>query len=250
MKVHSDQVTAITHRSGPSSKSDRTLEVAGSQSKSTAAAAKRPDAVPPGFVSRAVYLSYAVMGLVFALYNTNLVVHQMAAPREDPGFSAAALFFCMGMIPTVVALYLTAGIKAALIKKLGIKTIFIMGGMLVLFSLLVWSVLIVSQADMRATLIGFFLPMVVRVTFQDPGETIKEANQRILVYFSGMLFGLGLVWALDKYTTYDVRTHSDTFLAFSSVVLVSQLLQVWHASVQTIAIFRWARQVQPTPVLS
>lgn len=173
----------------------------------------------------------------------------MAAPREDPRFSAAALFFCMGMIPTVFVLYLTAGLKAALIEKLSIKVIFIMGGVLVLFSLLLWSVLIVSHADVRATVIGFFVPMVVRVTFQNPGETSGEANQRILVYFAGMLLGLGLMWVLGKFTTYDLQTHSDTFFAFSSVVLLSQLLQVWHATLQIAAIFRWQRQVQPTASL-
>ncbi len=206
--------------------------------------AKRPDAVPPGLVSRVVYFSYAAIGLAFAIYNANLVVHQMALPKEDPGFAAAALFFCMGMIPTVIALYVTAGIKDALTKKLGIKTIFVMGGILVVFSLLLWAVLIASQADTRATLIGFFLPMVVRVTFQDPSETISEANQRVVGYFSGMFLALGVGWLLTRFTLFNADERGENF-AFSMVVLVSQLLQIWHATLQIVAIFRWQRLASP-----
>ena len=209
------------------------------------ALSRRPDAVPPGPLSRVVYLCYAMVGLGFAIYNAALIVRQMAASHEDPGFASATLFYCMGMLPTVFALYLTAGIKTALIEKLGAKPIFIMGGLLVLFCLLLWAVLGVSQADRHATLIGFFIPMIVRVTFQNPAETANEANQRILIYFAGMFLGLGLGWVLGRFTKVDMSTHDDTFYAFSSVVLVSQLLQVWHGSLQTVSIFKWERRRAP-----
>lgn len=249
MKVDNDKTTATPERSRRQSKPDRAPAVAAGQSGSGATAAKRPDAVPPGLVNRIVYFSYALIGLAFALYNTNLVVHQMIAPKEDPAFAAAVLFFCMGMIPTVFLLFITAGIKVALIDKLGIKTIFVMGGFLVLFSLLLWGVLIESKADARAMLIGFFLPMVVRVTFQDPADTGDEAFQRILCYFSGMLLGLGVQWLLTNYASYDVQSHDETFLPFSMVLLTSQLLQLWHSSLQIVVIFRWERQPPPVPVL-
>lgn len=234
-----NQATAAGHRSKNAAPSEP--EKPAGAGKTAAAMAKRPDTVPPGRLNRIVYLSYALIGLAFALYNANLVGHQMALPEEDPGFAAAALFFCMGMIPTVIALYITAGLKDALIKKLGIKTIFVLGGILVLFSLFLWAVLIASQADARSTLIGFFLPMVVRVTFQDTSETISEANQRVVGYFSGMILAIGIGWLLTKYTKFDADARGETF-AFSMVVLMSQLLQIWHAALQILAIFKWERQ--------
>lgn len=249
MKVHSDKITATPQRSGRQSQADRTPDVTKGQPKNATVSAKRPDAVPPGLVNRIVYLSYAAIGLAFALYNTNLVVHQMIAPRQDPDFAAAALFFCEGMIPIVFLLYITAAIKAELIEKLGIKTIFVTGGVLVVFSLFLWGVLVSSKADTRAILVGFLLPLIVRVTFQDPSDTINEANQRILSYFGGMFLGLGIQHLLETYPALGIPMDNGGFLPFSSVVLVLQLLQIWHGTAQVIAVFRWERQPQPAPAL-
>ena len=100
-----DQPATLPYQLG-SPNSDQ-FGLASNTAATVTALSRRPDAVPPGRLSRFVYLCYAIVGLIFAIYNTNLIVRQMTASHEDPGFSSATLFYCMGMIPVVFALYLT-----------------------------------------------------------------------------------------------------------------------------------------------
>ena len=174
---------------------------------------------------------FSLIGLAFSIFNAKAIISEMTQPAPDTAFAFAMLFFAMGMIPIVFSPYLLAGIKTALIDKLGERTIIIMGG----FNGLT------SQCEINSD--GFYFADAVESIVAKSRNNYQRREPANTVLFRRNVHRTGLNYLLVKGSFIDPAAYdfsnselgnigSRFFFGICCVSLLPQLLQIWQAVTQ------------------